>query len=349
MPPKSYIGVIGAGSFGTAVAQLIATHHPVLVYTRGDDFANALKADRQYRGWQLSDNIASTNSLAELAERSYVIFPVIPSSNFRELMQELSAHIRPDHVLIHGTKGLDVQLPEGKSLSDMHKLTREQVKTMSEVMQEECITKKIGCIAGPNLAKEIQAGFPAATVVASHFEEVIREGISALNSEKFRVYKNDDLLGVELCGVLKNIMAIAAGMVSGLGFGENTRALLIARGMAEMALFGTKLGATPQAFLGLAGIGDLVATCCSPFSRNYTVGYRLAKGESLAEILGSMNEVAEGVKTIQIAYKLAEHYHMREPIITKMLYHVLFEDMTVQEGVRGLMKYKLMDDVEFLG
>lgn len=348
MQKKIYIGVIGAGSFGTAVAQLLAENEDVMVYTRSGDFKEVLENNREYRGWKMNPRISATQSLQELAESCYIIFPVVPSSGFRAMMQNLAPYLRPDHILIHGTKGLDVQLKEGETLASIEKLSRAQVRTMAEVIQEESVVKKIGCIAGPNLAKEIQAGFPAATVIASRFDEVITEGTEALNSEKFRVYKNHDLLGVELCGVLKNIMAIASGMVSGLGYGENTRALLIARGVAEMALFGQKLGATPLAFLGLAGIGDLVATCASPHSRNFTVGYRLAKGETLAEIMGSMTEVAEGVKTVQIATKVSEYYNMREPIITRTLNRILFEDMSVIDGVKSLMKYRLMDDVEFL-
>lgn len=348
MQKKTYIGVIGAGSFGTAVAQLLAENEDVMVYTRSGDLKEVLENNREYRGWKMNPRVSATQSLQELAENCYIIFPVVPSSGFRAMMQNLAPYLRPDHILIHGTKGLDVQLKEGETLASVEKLSRAQVRTMAEVIQEESVVKKIGCIAGPNLAKEIQAGFPAATVIASRFDEVITEGTEALNSEKFRVYKNHDLLGVELCGVLKNIMAIASGMVSGLGYGENTRALLIARGVAEMALFGQKLGATPLAFLGLAGIGDLVATCASPHSRNFTVGYRLAKGETLAEIMGSMTEVAEGVKTVQIATKVSEYYNMREPIITRTLNRILFEDMSVVDGVKSLMKYRLMDDVEFL-
>jgi glycerol-3-phosphate dehydrogenase (NAD(P)+) len=348
MQKTGYIGVIGAGSFGTAVAQLLAENHEVLVYTRTSELGDALQNQIDYKGWRMHPRVHATQSLEELANECFLIFPVVPSSNFRNMMKEIAPFLRPDHVLIHGTKGLDVQIPEGESLHSMKKLNRTQIKTMTEVIQEESVVKKIGCIAGPNLAKEIQVGFPAATVIASRFDEVIKEGTDALNSEKFRVYKNYDLLGVELCGVLKNIMAIAAGMVSGLGFGDNTRALLIARGMAEMALFGQKLGATPHAFLGLAGIGDLVATCCSPHSRNFTVGYRLAKGETLKEILSTMTEVAEGVKTVQIATKLSEYYNMREPIITRTLNRILFEDMQVSDGVKALMKYKTMDDVEFI-
>ncbi|MBX7243236.1 MAG: NAD(P)-dependent glycerol-3-phosphate dehydrogenase [Bacteroidia bacterium] len=341
------VGIIGAGSFGMAVASLISQNRKVLIYTRTQDLGDAIHQGKLYRDWELHPNMMATNSLQEVAERCYLIFPIIPSSSFRALMKELSPFLRPDHILIHGIKGLEVQLPEGKTLEEMEHLTRDQVKTMTEIIQEESVVKRIGCIAGPNLSKEIKAGYPAATVVASRFEEVINEGIDVLRTENFRVHSNRDLLGIELCGVLKNIMAIGSGMVTGLGFGENTRSMLIARGLAEMALFGKKLGATPHAFLGLAGVGDLVATCNSPLSRNYSVGKRLAEGESLHAILGSMTEVAEGIKTVQIATKLANHYRM-PALITKKLYQILFEDKTVEQGMQELMNISFTEDVEFL-
>lgn len=348
MKSENYpVGVIGAGSFGMAVANLLCQNRKVLIYTRSDSLGNALRQGTLYKEWELHPNMEATNSLKEIAERCYLIFPVIPSANFRALMREFSPFLRPDHILIHGIKGLEVSLPKGKTIAEMPILTRNQVKTMSEVIQEESIVKRIGCIAGPNLSKEIKAGHPSATVIASRFEEVLETGIEVLRSDNFRVHSSADLLGIELCGVLKNIMAIASGMVSGLGFGENTRAMLIARGLAEMALFGKKIGATPQAFLGLAGVGDLVATCNSPLSRNYTVGKRLAEGESLSAIISSMNEVAEGVKTVQIANKLAGHYRM-PAFITQKLYQVLFEEKPVIQGMQELMNISFTEDVEFI-
>lgn len=341
------VAVIGAGSFGMAIASILAENRKVLIYSRGEELSNAIATKTPYRTWNLHENIMATNSLQEVAEKCFLIFPIVPSANFRSMMREFAPFLRPDHIMIHGTKGLDVQLAEGETLASITKLDKSRVKTMTEVIQEESVVRRVGCIAGPNLSKEIQAGFPSATVVASRFDEVINEGISALRTSRFRVHSNYDLIGVELCGVLKNIMAIAAGMVSGLGYGDNTRAMLIARGMAEMALFGKKMGATPHSFLGLAGIGDLIATCCSPLSRNFTVGSRLAKGETLTDILASMNEVAEGVKTIQIASKIAENYRLPAPI-TRALYRGLFGNLPPQKGIELLMEYPFTEDVEFL-
>ncbi len=341
------VGVIGAGSFGSAIANLIAANKPVLLYARRQEVVDALQRDRKYKHYEIHEGVSVTNSLTEVASRCELIFPIVPSENFRSMIQELAPHLTPAHILIHATKGLDVSLPEGTRLSTVEQLSREQVKTMSELIREETVVVRVGCIAGPNLASEIAEGQPAATVVASHFEEVIREGQAALRSSRFRVHGNDELLGIELAGVLKNIMAIAAGALHGLGYGDNTRALLITRGMAEMVYLGKGLGAEAKAFLGLAGIGDLVATCSSLRSRNFTVGYRLAKGESLQEIMTDTEEIAEGVKTVCIMRAIAAQYKIPAPI-TQVLYKVMFEDLEVERGMTLLMEYPSREDVEFI-
>jgi glycerol-3-phosphate dehydrogenase (NAD(P)+) len=218
---------------------------------------------------------------------------------------------------------------------------------MSEVIQEETAVIRIGCLAGPNLSKEMAQGQPGATVVASPFKEVIQIGKRLLRTDRFQVYENNDIVGVELAGVIKNIIAIASGALSGLGYGENAKGLLVSRGAVEMVYLGRALGGNTKAFLGVAGIGDLVTTCNSPMSRNFTVGYRLAKGEKLEDILEDMEEVAEGVNTIRIAKKCADYYKVRA-LITDTLYKVLFEGMTVQEAVQYLMRYPLNADIDFL-
>ncbi len=178
-------------------------------------------------------------------------------------------------------------------------ISRSDVKTMSEVILEESVVVRVGCLAGPNLADELAQGQPSATVVASRFNEVILAGQKLLRTDRFQVYGSNDLIGIELSGALKNIIAIASGALTGLGLGENSRGFLISRGMVEMIYLGKVLGGNTQAFLGLAGIGDLVTTCSSQLSRNFTVGYRLAKGESLDSITESMEETAEGINTVK--------------------------------------------------
>jgi glycerol-3-phosphate dehydrogenase (NAD(P)+) len=296
----------------------------------------------------MHDNITPTNDLAMMAGQCDVIFPIVPSAHFRSMMRQISSHIHPYHILIHGTKGLDVTLPEGQTIDTMQTLDRSMVKTMSEVIVEESVAVRVGCLAGPNLSKELEEGHPAATVIASHFNEVINIGKRLLRNENFQVYENNDVVGVELAGVLKNVIAIAAGALSGMGYGENAKGLLVSRGMVEMVYLGRALGGNTKAFLGIAGIGDLVTTCNSSLSRNFSVGFRLAKGESLKEILASTDEIAEGINTVKIAKKCADHYKVRAPITT-MLYQVLFEDMTVKKALEYLMRYPLNIDIDFLG
>lgn len=339
------IGVIGAGSFGTAIANILAENQNVILYVRRKEAADEIQSTRISAKQELLENVTITNSLKEVASSCEVIFPIVPAANFRAMMKSLSPFLRPYHILIHGTKGLDVTRNSDGSMPDT--LTRDSVKTMSEIIKEESVVVRVGCLAGPNLARELVAKLPAATVVASHFDEVIDTGVKLLRSDRFQVYGNKDLIGIELSGVLKNIIAIASGVLSGLEYGENARALLISRGMVEMIHLGTMLGGEVKAFIGLAGVGDLVATCTSKLSRNYTVGYRIAKGETLDEILASMTEVAEGVNTIKVINKLTDHYKVRAPI-SDVLYKVLFEDMSAEQASMYLMRYPYNIDINFL-
>ncbi len=341
------VGVIGAGNFGSVVANLLALQRKVLLHARDQSVLERILETRENRGHKIHDNVTPTNDLELLGRQCDVIFPIVPSAHFRSMMQQLSPHLRPYHILIHGTKGFDVMLPQGQTLDTILTLDRSLVKTMSEVILEESVVVRVGCLAGPNLSKELADGHPAATVVASHFNEVINIGKRLLRNDHFQVYGNNDIVGVELAGVLKNVIAIAAGALSGMGYGENAKGLLVSRGMVEMIYLGRALGGNTKAFLGVAGIGDLVATCNSSFSRNFTVGFRLAKGETLREILASSDEVAEGINTVKIAKKCADHYKVRAPI-TSTLYQVLFEDMTVNKALEYLMRYPLNVDIDFL-
>ncbi|GAB4412976.1 MAG: NAD(P)H-dependent glycerol-3-phosphate dehydrogenase [Bacteroidia bacterium] len=341
------VGVIGAGSFGTALANLLAANRDVYLYARRPEVAAALQRDRAYKGRPLHDRVQIITDLDLLTRRCELIFPVVPSTSFRPLLLELAPMLLPSHKIIHGTKGLYVDLPPGETLQTVKHLRREQVHTMSELIRAETVVLRVGCVAGPNLAHEIVEGQPAACVVASPFEEVIREGQSALRSSRFRVHGNHDLVGIELAGVLKNIMAIASGILHGQGYGDNTKALLVTHGLAEMIYIGTDLGADVRAFLGLGGIGDLVATCSSPHSRNFTVGYRLGRGELLQDILADMDEVAEGINTVAIVYALIAGHRISAPI-TLTLHRILFEQMDISKGMRLLMEYPFTEDAGFL-
>lgn len=341
------VGVIGAGNFGTVIANILAINRKVLLYARNAEAVAAMNLQRSNLGYALHNNVTATSDLELLARECEVLFPMVPSAHFRAMMRKLSPYLKPSHVLIHGTKGFDITLPEGKTLEDMPTLNRSQVKTMSEVIKEESVVVRIGCLAGPNLAKELAQRQPGATVVASRFQEVIQIGKKMLKNERFMVYENNDIVGVEIAGVLKNIIAIASGALNGLGYGENAKGLLISRGAVEMVYLGRALGGDLKAFLGVAGIGDLVTTCNSPMSRNFTVGYRLAKGEKLPNIIHDMKEVAEGINTVKIVKKCADHYKVRA-LITDRLYKVLFEGMTVEEALEFLMRYPLNVDIDFL-
>jgi glycerol-3-phosphate dehydrogenase (NAD(P)+) len=343
-----YVGVIGAGSFGTVVANLLAENTKVKLFTRNPAKIEDIKTNRVNVGYKLHNNIEVCDSLERIAGECETLFPIIPSSGFRKMMKDFSPYLHPYHTMIHGTKGLDVTLPEGMTIDQNNvEFNRDNVKTMSEVIRDESVVVRIGCLAGPNLAKEISNKQPAATVVASSFDSVIKEGQRLLRGDLFQVYGNKDLIGIELTGVLKNIIALASGALDGLGYGENARAMLISRGLVEMIYLGKALGGNLQAFIGLAGVGDLVATSSSKFSRNFTVGNRLAQGENIKEIILSMNEVAEGVNTVKIVKKFAEHYGFRAPI-TETLFKILNGDKSVEDGLTYLMKIPLNVDIDFI-
>jgi glycerol-3-phosphate dehydrogenase (NAD(P)+) len=341
------VGVIGAGNFGSAVANLLAPQRPVLLYARDAAVVKQINQTRDNRGHKIHENVTAVSDLAQVANTCDVIFPIIPSAHFRAVMRRLSPYLHPYHILIHGTKGFDITLPSHSTLADMTKLSRQQVKTMSEIIREESAVVRVGCLAGPNLSKELAARQPAATVIASPFNEVIEIGKKLLRNDRFQVYGNNDLTGVELAGVLKNVIAIASGALSGLGYGDNAKGLLISRGVVEMIYLGRALGGNTKAFLGLAGVGDLVTTCNSSLSRNFQVGQQLAQGKSLTDILASTNEVAEGINTVRIAKKCADYYNVKAPI-TNALYRVLFEKLTVKQALKYLMRYPLNVDIDFL-
>ncbi|MEM8894680.1 MAG: NAD(P)H-dependent glycerol-3-phosphate dehydrogenase [Bacteroidota bacterium] len=344
---NSPIGVVGAGSFGTAIANILAENNKVLLYARKPEVADEITKTRKNVDQDIHENVTAVHDLQEVGEQCNVIFPIVPSANFRGMIRNLAPYLRPYHVLIHGTKGLDIHLPKGYRVGVRSPLTRDHVKTMSEVIAEESSVVRIGALAGPNLSREMAAQQPAASVVASHFDEVINTGQKLLKNDRFLIYGSNDLIGIELCGVLKNIIAIGAGMIAGLGLGENSKALLISRGMVEMIHIGKVLGGNVHAFLGLAGVGDLVATCSSPLSRNYTVGYRLAQGETMDQITNTLEETAEGINTIEIIKSLGAHYKVRVPI-TETLHKIIHGEMTVQDAAAYFMKFPFRAEIDFI-
>jgi glycerol-3-phosphate dehydrogenase (NAD(P)+) len=344
---KKYIGVIGAGSFGTAIANVIAENYDVLLFARRQEIVDEIIRTRTNQGQAVHERVHPTGSAIEVTDSCRLIFPMVPSAFFYDVLQRFSPLLTPEHILIHGIKGFYIDLPDGETLDTVKTLSQKNVLTISELILRTTNVVRVGCVSGPNLAVELAQKQPAGTVVASNFDEVIQVGQEALRSLRFQVFGSHDMRGVELAGIMKNVIAIASGALSGLGLGENARALLIAKGLGELVRIGQALGASPQAFLGLAGIGDIVATAFSKHSRNYTVGYRLAKGETLQHIIDTSDEVAEGIQTVKVIKMLADHYRVRAPI-TNVLYRVLFENMPATKALEYLMKYPFLQDVDFI-
>jgi len=336
------VGVIGSGSFGMTIASLLAENiDQVLMYTRRAEVLEAIsKRAGVYQ--QLPNNVKASNDLASIAKQCELIFPVVPSKSFRSMMGDLGPHLKPSHFLIHGTKGFDLEeLPKDGPVEPRY------IKTMSEVIEEESPVCRIGCLSGPNLSTEILDGQPAATLLASPYTEVIKAGQAALRSPRFQVYGTHDIIGAELAGALKNVIALAAGLLGGRGLGKNIWALLITRGLSEMIHIGKAMGADVKAFLGVAGIGDLVATASSTKSRNYSAGFRIAKGASLAEIHNDDLEMVEGLRTLETTRKLCQHLEISAPIF-EITYRVFFKGMDLDRAINFLMTYPYEVDVDFL-
>lgn len=335
-------GVIGAGSFGTAVANLLAENGQVLLYARNKKTVEKMQSSREHRNQDLHENITVINNIEELTTKCNLIFPVVPSDGFSSMLDDFKDYLRPSHILIHATKGLYVE----EELTNDSILKKEEVFTMSELILSKTSVVRVGCMAGPNLASELALKQPAATVIASPFIEVILQGQKALKSSRLRVYGSNELTGIELAGVLKNYVAIAAGILVGLGYGENSKAMLITRGMAESIYIAKALGANEKAFLGIAGVGDLIATCNSEKSRNNTVGRYLAKGLNLEQIKEKMTEVAEGVKTVQIIHAL-KNYNFSAPI-AEIMHKVIYQGVSIETGLGFLMRFPTSEDADYI-
>ena len=341
------IGVIGGGNFGTSIANLLAhNNRSVLLCYKTRSRADEISKTRKSAGQNLNDTVMVTSDLPKLCQDCNIIFPIVPSTRFRELTEELKSYLKPSHIIIHGIKGF-VMDREFENLNNFEQLEAESVKTVSQFIRQVTPVVRIGCLAGPNLAKEIAEGQPAASVIASEFNEVIEIGKTLLKSDRFLIYGSSDIIGIELCGILKNIIAIGAGTIAGLGLGDNSKAMFISRGLVEMVMIGKALGANPAAFIGLAGVGDLIATCSSPKSRNFQVGYGLAKAEPLDQIIKRIQEVAEGIRTTAVVRELSRIYKVKCPL-TETIYKLLKGDMTVQDAQSYLMKFPFRAEIDFL-
>lgn len=324
---KSTLAVMGGGSWGTVLAKIAAENcADVRIWVRDEDQARAMNSTRTnpkyVKEMTLPGNVRTFTDVERVFENGVqAVIWGLPSKVCREQAKKFAPLFKGDEIVLHATKGIE----EGT------------MKRVSVMLGEELPVSRIGVISGPNLAAEIARDEPAATVVASDFIEVVEAGVGLLNTPRFRVYSGDDVIGLEWAGTLKNIYAIAAGALDALEFGWNTRALLITRGLAEMVRFGMAMGAKEATFLGLAGVGDLFATCSSPLSRNYRVGRKMALGESLETILRDLGAVAEGVRTTQIISKFALERKIHMPI-TQGVAELIRGERPVKDVLRSLME-----------
>ena len=319
--------VLGAGSWGTAFGKvLVDAGTDVVLWARRAQLAAAIGDTHEnpdyLPGIVLPGGLVATNDAVRAVQDAEFVVLAVPSQSLRDNLTTVAAHLRPDVVLVSLMKGVELGT----------------TKRMSEVISEvaDVPLSRVAVVTGPNLAKEIALGQPAATVVACIDGGVADRLQEACGTRYFRPYTNTDVIGSELGGAVKNVIALATGMAEGMGFGDNTKASLMTRGLAETARLGAALGADPMTFAGLAGLGDLVATCSSPLSRNRTFGVRLGSGERLEDILGTIQQTAEGVKSCRSILELARKHDVSMPI-TEHVVSVVHDGMPPMEMVRGLM------------
>ena len=327
------VAVIGAGSWGTTVASLAAVNTPTTLWARRADLVDTICSTREnpdyLPGFLLPEALEVTASIADAVGEADVVVMAVPSHGFREVARQASPFLRPWIPVVSLSKGLEAG----------------SLQRMTEVAADELPGRPVGVMTGPNLAKEIMAGQPAASVVAIPDSTIAAELQRILTQPSLRVYTNPDVVGCEVAGVVKNVIAIASGMAEGMGFGDNTRATLITRGLAEMSRLGVAMGGDPLTFAGLAGMGDLIATCSSRQSRNNSVGLALGHGQTIEEILASMNMVAEGVKSSPSVLDLARRYGVEMPI-TEQVVAVCHEGRSARDGVAALMTRPSTSELE---
>ena len=326
------VAVVGAGSWGTTVASLAAGNTSTVLWARRRELASTIASSRTNADYlpdsRVPDSLEVTSDLAEAVSAADVVVMAVPSHGFREVVAEASHHVRPWVPIVSLSKGLE----------------RSSLKRMSEVVADEMPGHPVAVLTGPNLAREVMQGQPAAAVVAINDKVIADELQRIFSRPTLRVYTNPDVVGCEVAGVVKNVIAIASGMAAGMGFGDNTRATLMTRGLAEMSRLGMAMGGDGLTFAGLAGMGDLIATCSSAQSRNNTVGRRLGEGESIASILESMTMVAEGVKSSPAVLDLARRHGVEMPI-TEQVVSVCQNQRSAAEAVALLMQRRRRSEI----
>ncbi|MCK5203887.1 MAG: NAD(P)H-dependent glycerol-3-phosphate dehydrogenase [Desulfobacterales bacterium] len=336
-PKKFKIAVVGAGSWGTAIADMLACKgYQVELWAFEKEVKSQIEEFHKNKLFlpdhSLSPNLSSSNDLTGVVSDKNLIVIVVPSHVMRDVTQKMAGHLSTDTIIASASKGI-----EQKTHLTMSGVIKE---TLPEVKED-----RLTVISGPSFAKEVAQKMPTSVTVACKNPAIASLVQLVFATSYFRVYTSDDIIGVELGGSVKNVVAIAAGMLDGLGLGLNTRAALMTRGMTEIRRLGLHLGANPRTFTGLAGFGDLVLTCTGNLSRNYTVGIKLGRGKKLQEILNEMHMVAEGVKTAKSVYNFSRKLGVEMPICYE-IYRILYEDLAPKKAVYRLMTRTLKQELD---
>jgi glycerol-3-phosphate dehydrogenase (NAD(P)+) len=336
-PKKFKLAVVGAGSWGTAIADLLACKgYPVSLWAFEKEVTDHIQKFNENKiflpNHKLSPDIAASNDLAEVVSDKNLVVVVVPSHVMRNVLKKMAGHLSDNTILISASKGI-----EQKTHLTMSGVIKENLPDVHE--------DRLAVISGPSFAKEVVQKIPTSVTVACKNPEIAVLVQHLFATPYFRVYSSDDIIGVELGGSVKNVIAIAAGILDGLGLGLNTRAALITRGMTEIRRLGLNLGANPRTFTGLAGFGDLVLTCTGNLSRNYTVGIKLGRGQKLQEILAEMRMVAEGVKTAKSVYNFSRKLGVEMPICHEV-YRILYKDLAPKKAVHRLMTRALRQELD---
>ncbi len=331
------IAVLGGGSFGTAVANIIAANNnTTYLWMRDSERAAKCQKDRENSAYlpdyPLVEQLIVTSDLEGAVSEADVVFISVPSKSVREVAKRIAPLVKPGVFIVSTTKGVE---PGGFTL-------------MSSILEEELPDAVVGVLSGPNFAKEIVQNQHTGTVIACENQQLVSCIQKILSSDTFRVYANHDRFGVELAGALKNIYAIITGMAAALDVGHNTMAMLLTRSLAEMGRFAAALGANPMTFLGLAGVGDLILTCTSDLSRNYRVGYALGKGRALDDIVAEIGQAVEGLNTVKLVKQKADELGVYMPLVSG-LYAVLYQQRSLADAASMLMQGEQNTDVEYSG
>jgi glycerol-3-phosphate dehydrogenase (NAD(P)+) len=328
------ISVLGGGSWGTVLANLASCNqHNVTLWMRDSEVVeevnNSKRNSKYLPELKLEGNINATDDISLIKNSEMVIF-CIPSDSFREVSKKASEHINQNVQLVTATKGVE----------------KDKFNLMSQVLNEYMSNNSVGILSGPNLAEEIANKHLSGTVIASKDKALQQNVIDILGSDFFRVYENDDPYGVEMGGAIKNIYAIACGVADGLNSGENTVGMIMTRGLGEMSRLAVELGANPQTFLGLSGVGDLITTCASPLSRNHKFGKYIGEGLSVKSATDKIGQTVEGLKTLKVVKVLSDERNINMPIVDS-LYKIIYKGENLNGSIQNILGEDLVKDVEF--